>query len=135
MKGIRLWPARAGKAQSEEVVADLDAMIAEPIAFKFQGKRHIIKPVSTVEFLKYVKASVAVAEMMKNPKATKDEVIDATFDIVASVCDSFRRSHLEAMTQAQAGALLALISKCVTGEIYAKNPDVLGDDGLKKKIG
>ena len=132
MKGFKLWPARGTKPKSEEVIADLDAMIADPVAFKFQGKRHIIKPISTIEFMKYVKASVGVAEMLKNPKATKDEVLDATFDVVSSVCDTFRRSHLEAMTQPQAGALLALISKCVTGEIYAQQQD---ESVEKKKTG
>ncbi len=130
---MKLWPNRSEKRAKEEVVADLDAMIADPVAFRFQSKRHIIKPISTVEFLKYVRASVHVAETLKSDKASKEDVIDAAFDVIASVCDSMRRKDLEAMTQAQVGALLALISKCVTGEIYAKAPEE--DPTLKKKTG
>ncbi len=123
MSGFKLWPNRNDRSSKEEVVADLDAMIADPVAFRFQGKRHLIKPISTVEFLKYVRASVRVANTLKSDKVSKDDVIDSAFDVVASVCDTIRRKDLESMTEAQVGALLALISKCVTGEIYAKNDD------------
>lgn len=117
---MKLFGSRPTKEPKHEVVADLDAMIAEPVAFRFQGKTHLIRPVSTVELLKYAQAGERVKTVMKDSDASKDEVIDSAFQVIASVCDTIRRKDMEAMTQPQVGALLNLVVECVTGKVYAR---------------
>lgn len=127
---MRLWPARSAKHQEAEVVADLDAMLSEPIAFRFQGKTHIIKPISTAELLKYSNAAFRVSEVMKDEKATHDSVTDAAYGVISSVCSSITRKDLQKMNQVQVGALLNLVIECVTGKIYAR-----GEPEAEKKKG
>ena len=58
-----------GAEKDARVIADLDALIAKPVAFRFHGKTHLIKPVSTAEFLGFLEASVRIGEVIANKSA------------------------------------------------------------------
>lgn len=98
------------------VIADLDALIAEPVAFRFQGKTHLIKPISTAEFLKFLEASSRIGAVIANKTAKTDDVITAYHGLIMSVCDSFTRKDVEKLTEAQSWALFRVIIETVKGK-------------------
>lgn len=104
-----------------QVVSDLDAMIAHPIAFRLHGKIHQIKPISVKEFYAFTNAIASITTLESDNKITTAQVIDLYTRIICSVCDSITRKDVELMTQAQCGALLNLIVEAVTGKAHAES--------------
>ncbi len=114
---FRIKDARES-ASGARVIADLDALIAEPVAFRFQGKTHLIKPISTAEFLKFLEASTKIGEVISNKESKPDDIVGAYYKIVSSVCDSFTLQEVKALTEAQAWALFRVIVETVKGKTY-----------------
>lgn len=108
------------------VIADLDALIAEPVAFRFQGKSHLIKPISTAEFLKFLEASAKIGEVIVDKSAKPADIITAYHRLISSVCDTFTRRDVELMTEAQSWALFRVIVETVKGKPH--------DEESKKKL-
>lgn len=105
------------------VFADLDALIAEPVAFRFNGETHLIKPVSTKEFFKLTNALARLDELRNAKTVKKDELVEAYSALISGACDTIGRKEVETMTQAQVGALFQLILDCITGKIYARDEE------------
>jgi uncharacterized protein YkvS len=125
-----LFSLKTGKAvdgPEVQVISDLDAMVAERVAFRLHGKVHYIKPISVKEFFAFTNALVSIQALQQTDKVDVDHVVELYHGLIQSVCDTVSRKDVQAMTQAQAGALIQLISDCVTGRAHAKN------DGDEKK--
>lgn len=118
MSVFKFKPARASEA---EVISDLDALIEKPIAFTFQGRNHIINPITTETFFKVANALSALDAMKSRSDYTKDDLIAVYLGIFSSVCNSIGKKEIESMTQAQAGALLQIILDCVVGRAQVEN--------------
>jgi len=115
---------------SAQVVSDLDALVAEPIAFRFKGRVHEIKPISTLELLKFTNAFAALQTLQgKSDTVTVAELVDAYAGVIASVCPTITREHVEDMTQAQVSALFQLVMDSVTGKAHV----MPGGEAEKKK--
>ena len=126
---VKVKPQRAVR----EVVSDLDALVAEPIAFRFAGEVHEIKPVSTLELLRFTNAFAQLQELNGRSDAiTVAELVDAYTSVISSVCPSITRDHVEDMTQAQVAALFQLVMDSVVGKAHAQ-PGV-EPEGAKKKL-
>jgi len=98
------------------IVADLDQIICEPVAFKFGGKAHYLKPVSTKEFLKVTEVFAKMEKLGKENKYTVEELVDVYADLISSLCDTIGKKELLTMSQIQVGALFQLILDHVTGK-------------------
>lgn len=123
----RLMPARAAKIQVP--VADLDAIVAEPTPFRFQGEIHFIKPISVAEFLKFTNANVEFHALMKTKeRVTEGDLLEGYARVIESVCDTIKVEHVRKMQQAQVAALYQLIIDVVTGQ--AETPE----SGKKKRL-
>lgn len=107
-----------------EVIADLDSLVADPVAFVFRGKDHLIKPVTTEEFLRYVNASSRIMDVIKDPTVGPEEVLQSAHELISSVCDSITLEDVKSMTQAQIVALMTVVINFVTGK--------MGSDQKKK---
>lgn len=99
-----------------QVVSDLDAMVAHPVAFRLHGKVHSIKPISVKEFYAFTNAVISLQALESAEQLTPSQVIDLYQRLIQSVCETVSRADIEQMTQAQCGALLNLIVECVTGK-------------------
>lgn len=115
-------PARPSSHGDTQVVSDLDAICVKPVAIQWQGRTHVLKPITTAEFLR---ASEAMAKMDALTKKDKDqikldELVDAYANVIASVCDTITRKDVLKMSQAQVGALIQVIIDHVTGRIHAE---------------
>lgn len=117
MKNIfKLKPARSQAIDNNQMVADLDALIAKPIYFRWNGKAHEIKPISTKEFLVLTEKLNQMDQLRKQAEIPMDDLVDSYSDIISVVCDSIQRSDILSMTQAQVSALFQLILDCMTGK-------------------
>ncbi len=122
----KLWPSRTKHA--EGVVADLDAIIAEPVPFKFRGKMHKLKPFSLAEYLKFVNAKMSLEQSMSSTDPlTAEQLATAYHAVIASVCDTITVKDIMSMEQVQVAALYQLVIDMVTGQV-----DV--GDGKKKRM-
>lgn len=116
-----------------QVVSDLDALVAEPIAFRFQGKLHEIKPISTLELLRFTNAFAQLQQLnQKSDTISVDELIDAYTSVISSVCPTITREHVKDMTQAQVSALFQLVMDSVVGKAHAQ-PGIGSEDAKKKQ--
>ena len=119
-------PTRNAQLENAEVITDLDALISKPIAFMFQSKKHLIKPITTETFFKITNALAAMAAIKNQKDITKDELIKLYVDCFSAVCDTIGPKEVDGMTSAQCGALLQAILDCVNGKAQI-------DDSEKKK--
>jgi hypothetical protein len=107
-------------AVTPSVVADLDKLIAEPVAFKFQGKVYTLEPVSTRIFMQLAdslgKAQALVKAQVAGESVTSDEIYLTYVDVVKPLCPEFGIEVLKKMTLPQVHALINLVMKQVTGQ-------------------
>jgi hypothetical protein len=97
------------------VVSDLDAMIADPVPFRFGGKVHKIKPISVMEFYKYTNALSELMKLKERNDVTATEMLDGYFSLFNSVCDTITHKDIESMSAAQIAALFKLTVDSITG--------------------
>jgi len=113
----------------EGVYANLDQLIAEPLPFRVHGKVHILKPVTTEEFYFLTNALSRLYTLRDQEKGVKaDELIEAYFQVVSSICSTITRKDIEDMTQPQIGALYSLVLEHATGRSQK-----IDHEELKKK--
>lgn len=119
MSLFKLKPARES-AKSSVLVADLDKLITERVAFKFGGQTHYINPITTAEFFKVTSEMAKLDSLKVQKEVSAKELIDSYTALIGSVCETITRDHISSMTQAQVGALFQLVLDCVTGKAYAE---------------
>lgn len=124
---MKLWPTRSKSMDGP--VQDLDAIIAEPVSFRFKGKIHTMKPFSLAEFLKFTNAQSALMSLLKDEGAiiTTKDLADRYHKVISSVCPSITVDDILSMEQVQVAALYQLIIDMVTGQVDR------GDGEVKKK--
>lgn len=111
-----LRPTRQKVPENVQVVADLDKLISEPVAFRFQGKVHLIKPMDVKTFLKTCNELTRLDDLRSKKEIANKELIDAYANLFCAVCDTISIADVYEMTQAQVSALLQQILECVTGK-------------------
>jgi flagellar motor switch protein FliM len=125
----RLKPARSKMEETAEVVSDLDSIIVNPVAIKWNGKSHILKPITTAEYLKAAEAMARMDALRAKARndVTVEELVDVYVDVIGSVCDTITKKDILNMTQAQVGALIQAVLDHVTGRIHGKKKLVTPD--------
>lgn len=113
--------SRKPKQDDAKIVVDLDEILAKPVAFRFAGKIHVIKPIQTKEFYSLANATAELWALRDAKNITPDQLIDRYYALISSVCPSIKRKDVEGMTQAQVTALYQLIMDTVMGRQQAKD--------------
>lgn len=120
---VKEWfrPARQGvkTPANSNLIADLDAMLVEPVHFRFQGKDHVIKPLTVEQFMRVT----ADLERIYDLKAIKDKVtpqqlIDIYYDLVHDLCPTVSKKDIEMASQVQIAAMFEMIVQTITGKIF-----------------
>jgi len=127
---MKLWrknfkPTR-DSLEGVEVVADLDALVNEDIAFKLGGKTYTIKPLSAGEAFVVWNNLSKLDQLRAKNEVSYSELLAFYADLFKSVCPEITRKHVEDMSQTQCAALLQLILDTVTGRVFS--------DGKKKLL-
>jgi len=127
MKSLfKLLPTRQ-KALDQEgdgvtnIVADIDAIEVNPVAFKWNGKAHYLRPVSTKEYLKIAEIFVRMDNLNKNQSEySVNDLVDVYSELISSLCNTITKKDVLSMTQVQVAAIIQLIIEHVTGRIDQK---------------
>ena len=131
MNLFRLKPTRSAHTDDTEIVSDLDALVAKPIAFKWGGEKYTIRPFTTEQFFKFSQSLNELDKLAKqkgqsDTSVLLDEWVSAYVKMFRVACPEITREDVEEMTQGQVAALFNLILECVAGKAQA--------DIEKKKI-
>lgn len=121
-----------------KVISDLDALISQPIGFKYLGKDHIIEPMTTENYIEVCQGlydmDIVARRKEDDPEFEKDAIYAAYFRFIHSVCKTITLEDLKKAKIAQLHALIALIIKHVKGET---SPDMIekpsSPEDLEKK--
>lgn len=119
---MKFWPTRStAKIKHEpELIANLDALVDQPLFFKLHGKIHQINPINTIDFMKFANALAGVNALFSDKSITANDVVDRCFDLSSSVCKTIERGDIENMSQAQLGAFLQMLMDMVMGRTDEK---------------
>lgn len=116
---FQMRPSRAQAAiRDQDIVLDLDKLVSEPQAFRWRGRAHEIKPITTKTFFVLMN-KIAGLDNLKGPDMTEAQFIDAYTEVFGSVCDTLHQKDVEDMTNPQRAALMTFILDCVKGRAQA----------------
>jgi hypothetical protein len=122
---------RGQQMPSADIVCDLDALISKPVGFTFQGKTHVIKPISTLVLFKAIDG-IGGLQGLSSGQYSQEELINAYVKIFSSVCDTIGKREVEAMTDSQKLALFQIILDCIKGKAHAPAHSENGEEEKKK---
>lgn len=115
----RLMPARMD-ASDYTIVADLDSIISDTIAFKFAGKAYEILPVDTESFMKMARSLDRIRNLLEKRKEGEDitdhQVTESYFSLFSPICPTLKRDVVEKMSVVQLHSLLQLFIRHLTGQ-------------------
>lgn len=113
-------PARSAAAGVDSVVRDLDALIAEPIPFRFSGEVHFIEPITTASLLILLDKFARFDKIARDKALSVEHLVDSYLEIFSAACPTIKKHHVENMNQAQASALFQLIFDSCTGRAQSE---------------
>ena len=115
---MKLWPTRSKAKQDHQPVADLDAIVNDPVYFRYKGKIHTLKPMSLEQFLRFSNAQSRLMDGLKDDvKLTAKELAERYLSVISSVCDTILLDDILEMEQVQVAALYQLVIDLVTGQV------------------
>jgi len=125
----KFWPKKAKEIKPDvKPVADLDAIIAEPIPFRFKGKIHLIKPIELEEYLKFANAQSDLMQTSEEDGSLPAKILAEKYHrVISAVCDTISLDDVLSMSQAQVAALYQLVIDAITGQVDK-------GDGKKKRL-
>jgi hypothetical protein len=111
---------RKEPASDIPVVADLDRIISKSVAIILNGKKHIIRPITSAQFFLYAAELAKLNDILPgNP--SKKEIIDQCFAVVSQICPSLTHEDVRTASDAQMAGLYRVIIDAVTGYRYPDN--------------
>jgi hypothetical protein len=129
----KLFPARTEK-KPLKIIADFDALISEPIGFRFHGKEYEIKPVDTETFMRVAKALQEIQDLLsqrtQGTEVDNEKVYDAYHKFLSPLCPSITLKDLNSMALPQIHALKNLIIRHMLGDTAEQ---MQGEKSEKKK--
>lgn len=123
---FQIRPARPQEVRDVRVIADLDRLVSEPIGFRYQGQVHLIKEISTANFMALVNQMAKLDMLRTKPDLKEEELYQEYETMFRLACYSITREMIESMKPSQMAALLQQIIDCITGRAYK-------DENEKKK--
>jgi len=107
------------------IITDLDRMVAGPVAFRWKGRIHYLRPMSTELFLKVLNEISKLSQLYNKTgtddrKASEEEMLRVYSGIFSAVCDTISYSDIKKMNYAQISALYREIMVLVTGKDFTE---------------
>ncbi len=97
-------------------VADLDALVLEPVTIKLHGKSHILNPIDTITYLKFTNEIHKFYREENN--YTPAEFVTKMHGIVSPLIPSITPQDIEKCSQTQVGALFNVCLNSVSGKLH-----------------
>lgn len=133
---MKLWPVRT-ESKPIKIIADIDAIISEPVGFIFQGQTYEIHPVDTESFMRVANSLHEVQRILQDRGQGKsideEEVYQAYLKFIQPLCPRIGLKELKAMKLPQIDALVNLIFKHIRGDTTQSKTEQEETDEKKKK--
>ncbi|HCW05860.1 MAG TPA: hypothetical protein DGG95_00650 [Cytophagales bacterium] len=107
-------------AKPTEMIADLDAMLVEPVSFQLHGKKHIIKPLETQQAFVLSNKFVQFQNNMTAKGLNPEEIMDGFYELIHAAVPTITRHDIEQAQSSQLTALFGFIVRSFTGELFAE---------------
>lgn len=127
MSWERFLPARfraknRNKSQisHNKIVADLDAIKAEPVGFVLHGKEFTIRPLEVETFFGMLEEYMGLMDLKKLDSITPEQLIEKYHKCFVKVIPDLKRDDVSNMTQQQCAALYELVMDTITGKVFAE---------------
>ncbi len=117
----RLMPSRADAVEQARLVADIDKIVSTPVAFMLLGRKRLLKPISTEEYLRFTRAYNEFSQATGDKNLNAKQISKKLHNIFSAVCEDISVKDIGEMTQSQIGAVYALILRTVSGEIFSED--------------
>lgn len=127
MKFLPSRQKQKAKGQAPVMVSDLDAMVSQPVSFKVLGKVHTIEPLTVQQFTQFAYAYTKIMALHEQEVVTPDELVEAYYNMVSSVCSTVTKEDISKMSQQQVAGLFQIMVDLQAGKLF-------GDDGQKKTL-
>jgi len=125
---LNLKPSRRKYAPDTPVMMDLDALIAKPQTFRWQGQVYAVKPITTETFFRVVN-QIAVVQKFGNATTSKDP--DAFYrayaDLFETCIDGIGYEEVRRMQVSQIAALLQYVIDVVQGRTEEARAGTVGE--------
>jgi hypothetical protein len=122
----KIMPSRTSNALGKsKSVADLDAMLVEPVAFKVLNKEHVIAPLSVEQFFKVTAAWSELDTLRDTKEIPVEFVLDKYYEVISAAVSTITREDMNQMSIQQIGAILQLVVETVTGKIFAEKKTMM----------
>ena len=115
----KLMPARTQALGSARGIADLDAMLVEPVGFKLLGRDHVMRPLSVEQFFRVTTKWAELEAIRADKEINVEALLDKYHEIISAAVPTVKREDMDKMSMQQIGAVLQLVVETVTGKIFA----------------
>jgi len=116
-----------------KIVSDFDKLVSEPVGFKFLGRVWKIKPVTNEIFMQVtLQYGKLVGFLQGEGELQGDALFEEYLKFIHPVCPEFKLEDLKKMNMPQLNALIGLIMKHLTGNVYSE-ANASTEENEKKK--
>lgn len=102
-----------------KIVADLDAIKAEPVGFYLHGKLYVIRPMSLEKFLESIDSYMSLLSLKEKKEITPEELIEKYYNTFSHMIPDLTKEDISNMEQQQVAALYELCMDTITGKVFA----------------
>ena len=121
---LKLRAHNSSPADNARIVTNLDRLVAEPVGVMLLGKRRIVKPITTEQFLK-LSRELAAIDMLRMKAQTEPldekEVVEKYSELFKIAVEPFSGDDMNKMTYPQMAALFQVILDCVGGKAQVED--------------
>lgn len=110
----------------KRIVADLDAIKAEPVGFYLHGKEFTIQPMDVISFMSMLDGYMNLMDLKKVENITPEQLVDRYFDCFSKAIPQLTKKDVSDMTQQQCAALYELVMDTITGKVFAEKKKSYG---------
>lgn len=116
---------QAPKGSAAVKVADLDALVSKSITFTLHGKDHKIDPLTVEQFVRFAAAYSDVLKLQDQDVVTPEQLVEAYYNLVSSVCTTVSKDDIHKMSQQQVAALFQIMVDLHTGRLFGDEKKTL----------
>lgn len=109
-----------GPQTDAKLLADIDAILNQPVSFKLRGKIYVIRPLTVEQFLECSKVIEQLAALDKKTDLTPEYVIGLYDLLLKSVGVKISKKELELLTSQQLVGIFNLVAETITGKAFVE---------------
>ncbi len=118
------FQAKSKRNQTEispmKIVADLDAIKAEPVGFYLHDKLFTIDPMDVITFMSMLDEYMNLMDLQKLKSVTADELVEKYFNCFSKAIPKLKKDDVRNMSQQQCAALYELVMDTITGKVFTE---------------